>query len=289
MYKIAHISDTHISYVDDNLHGTRLVELLKDIEDKKCDHVIITGDLAENPKATDFQYIREILFYYGLLDQNKMSVVPGNHDIFGGAEKGPEGILFSLTCKNINYEENLDNFIETFKETFPNNNSYPFLKIINNIAIIGINSIDRWSEDTNPEGSNGKISGRDLSKLNKILFSEHLKDKIIIVLIHHHLNKPVLHEDMPGHSLWLRIINWKMKLYGRKKLIRFFKKHKVNLILNGHTHINEIYKINELTVVNSSACLMPLTDDQIRKYNIISIPGDEDADKNLNIETIYLQ
>lgn len=289
MYKIAHISDTHISYNDDDMHGIRLVELLKDIVERKCDHVFFTGDLAENPKASDFQYVREILYYYGLLDASRMTVVPGNHDIFGGAEKGIESIFFSLTCKKTDYEENLDTFIDTFKETFPNNNSYPFLKIINNIAIVGINSNDRWSEDKNPEGSNGKIQKEDFRKLRKILSSNEVKGKVIIILIHHHLNKPELKEDLPGHSLWLKVIEWKMRLYGRKKLLRFFKKYNVNLILHGHTHVNEIYNLKGVSIVNSSACLMPLTDDQVRKYNIIYVPDENDADKTIKVETIILQ
>jgi len=289
MYKIAHLSDTHISFIDDDMHGTRLVELLKDIGERDCDHVFITGDLVENPKAADFQYTREILNYYGLLDSNKMTVVPGNHDIFGGAEKGIESIFFSLTCKNTDYDENLDNFIDTFKETFPSNNSYPFIKIVNNIAIVGINSIDRWSEDKNPEGSNGRIQKEDFKKLRNLLSSIEVKDKVKLILIHHHLNKPVSKEDLPGHSLWLKVINWKMRLYGIKRLLRLFKKHNVNLVLHGHTHVNEIYNIRGVSILNSSACLMPLTDDQIMKYNIIYIPDECDADKTIKVETIILQ
>jgi len=288
MYKIAHISDTHISYNDDDGHGRRLIKLLKDIEERKCDHVFFTGDLVENPKSEDFHYIREILAHYGLLDSNRMTVVPGNHDIFGGAQKGIQGIFFTSTCKNIDYEKTLDRFIYTFKETFTSNNSYPFLKTIGNIAIIGINSIDKWSQNKNPEGSNGRIYKVDFEKIKKILTSGEVKDKFKLVLIHHHFNLPKINEELPGHSLWLKVVNWKMRLYSRKKILKLFKKYNVNLILHGHTHVNEIYNINGVSTVNSSACLFPLTDDQIRKYNVISVPNESDGDKTLKIETIVL-
>lgn len=289
MYKIAHISDMHISYNDSDGHGRRLVRLLKDIEDMNCDHVIITGDLVENPKAEDYQYTKEILSHYGLLDSSRMTVVPGNHDIFGGAQKGVQGVFFTSTCKNTDYEKTLDRFIDTFKETFPSNNAYPFLKIIGNIAIVAVNSIDRWSVSKNPEGSNGRISNVDFKKIKKMLSSNEIKDKFKLVLLHHHFNKPEINDELPGHSLWLKVINWKMKLYGKKKLLTLFKKYDVNLVLHGHTHVNDIYNSDGVSIVNSSSCLMPLTDDQIRKYNIIYIPDKNDADKNLKIETITLQ
>lgn len=289
MKKLAHISDTHISYIDENMHGTRLVEVLKDIKEKGCDHVVITGDLVENPKDQDLQYVREILYYYGLLNHDRMSVVPGNHDIFGGAEKGIEGIFFSLACKNVDYKESVDKFIETFKETFPKNHSFPYLKILDNIALIGINSIDVWSESKNPEGSNGRIRKDVYKKLKKIFSSEEVKDKVRIVLMHHHLNKPIERDNLPGHSLWLRVINWKMRLYGRRKFIRFLRKNKVSIVLYGHTHVNELFNFDGISLVNSSTCVMPLTDDQIRYYNIISVPDENDADKTLKVETITLE
>ncbi|MBK8553911.1 MAG: metallophosphoesterase [Ignavibacteria bacterium] len=226
MYKIAHISDSHISYDDENGHGKRLVELLTDIKGRDCSHIVVTGDLVENPDVRDLQLVREIFAKFGLLDFSKMSVIPGNHDIFGGAPNGKMFFEFPLTCKETNYGENKDKFIDAFKETFPSNNSFPYLKIIENIALIGVNSVDAWSEEKNPEGSNGRITKKDLKKIKKILSSEELNDKYKIVLIHHHFYKPVMTDEYPAHSLWLKIVNWKMRLYGRNKIISLFKNKK---------------------------------------------------------------
>lgn len=288
MNRIAHISDSHISYDDENGHGKRLVELLTDIKERNCSHIIVTGDLVENPDMRDLQLVREIFAKFGLLDFSKMSVIPGNHDIFGGAPNGKMFFKFPLICKEVNYEENADKFIDTFKETFPNNNSFPYVKIIENIAFIGINSVDRWSEDKNTEGSNGRIPKKDLKKIKKILSASDLMEKYKIVLIHHHFYAPVFIDEYPAHSLWLKIVNWKMRLYKINKILNLFKKHKVNLVLHGHTHINQIYSLKGISFINSSASCVPITDDQIRKYNIISIPGESDADKNITVETIIL-
>ncbi|MEO8665343.1 MAG: metallophosphoesterase [Ignavibacteria bacterium] len=288
MYKIAHISDLHVSYMDDDGHGNNMIELLSDIRERGCDHVLVTGDIAENPNIQDLLYVRELFSHFDLLDSSKMSVIPGNHDIFGGAPKGPDFFRFAMMCKKIDYDEKVDQFIDVFKETFPSNNSFPYLKIINNIAIVGINSIDKWSVKKNPEGSNGRIGENDFEKIKLILTSQYVKNKNIIVLIHHHFNKPWKNDLYPAHSLWLQVINYKMKLYGKKKLTSLFRKYKVNLVLHGHTHINEIYNFKKNSVINSSACSTPITDDMIRKYNIISIPGENEPENTITVETIVV-
>lgn len=287
MYKIAHISDLHISFADADNHGKRLVEVLTDIASRNCDHVIVTGDLVENPGAEDFQYVKEIFSHFGLMDSSKLSVIPGNHDIYGGTPRNQLCFTFYMNCKHVDLEENTDKFIEAFKETFPSNNSFPYLKLLGNIALIGINSMGKWSLKKNADGSNGIITDDVFKKLEKILSSEETEDKYKIVLIHHHFYKPSFtKEQFPKHSLWLKAINRKMLMHGKKRLLKLFKKHNVNMILNGHTHINLIYNENGLTFINSSASIMPLNDDQSRYYNIISFPGEADPAESIRVETI---
>lgn len=290
MYKIAHISDSHISFSDENGYGKRLVDLLKDLESRNCNHVIITGDIVDNPFKEDFQYVREIFSHFNLLDASKLTVVPGNHDIYGGTPKGQNCFRFYMNCKNYDFEKNVDDFIQTFKETFPSNHSFPFLKTINNMAFIGLNTLFQWSFKKNREGSNGYIDEDAYKKLIAILSSEEVKDKYKFVLLHHHVNKSGANKERyPEHSLWLKAINWKMKMYGKKKLLDILKRYRVNLILSGHTHVNEIYNIKGLTVVNSSASIMPLTDDQKQMFNIISVPEENESDRNITVETITIE
>ncbi len=288
MFKIAHISDTHICIAEHDRHGKKFIELLSDIKSKNCDHILLTGDVVDLPGLKDLQFVREILSQCLLLDADKISVIPGNHDIFGGAPRGPDFFRFNKNCSEINYEINLDNFIQAFKETLPYNYSFPYLKILGNTAIIGLNSVDKWSLEKNPDGSNGRISREDFDKLQSILSSVELRDKYKLILIHHHFNPVKIREDYPAHSMWLYVINWKMRLFGKKKLMKLFRKYKVNLVLHGHTHITDIYNINGVTFLNSSGCIAPITDDQVRKYNIISIPDENDIEKNISVETIII-
>lgn len=292
MYKIAHISDLHISFSDEDEHGKRLVELLRDIRSRDCQHIFLTGDIVENPEVRDLQYIKEIISYFHLLDSARLSLIPGNHDIFGGPPKGKLFFVYSLMCKELDYDGALNLFCNTYSDTFPDsyNPAFPFLKILNdNIAVIGINSNARWSLKKNPEGSNGEILKDDLQKIEDILSRDSIKNMYKFVLMHHHFNEPSSDAHYPAHSLWLRVVDRKMRLYSKKKILRLFKKYNVDIIFHGHTHINEIYSIKKKSIINSSAGVYPLTDDQIRKYNIISIPDPGDNKKFLNIETIILE
>ena len=288
MYRIAHISDPHLCFADHNGGGKAFIKLMENIREKNCDHVVITGDIADNPLPEDFRFAAELFKEYELTDSGKVTVVPGNHDIFGGAEKGIDGIKFIYNNRQTDYKKNLDMFTESFAGSFDPYRNFPFVKILDNIALIGINSIDKWSLDKNPEGSNGRITDRDYTKLEKIFKSKKLKGLHKIILMHHHFALPDETEENKAHPLWLKVIEWKMKLRGKKKLIRLFEKHKVKLVLHGHTHINEIYTEGKITFVNSSASSIPLTDDQNRFYHIIEIPGIEDDSKNIKIEKVQV-
>jgi len=288
MYKIAHISDLHISYKDENENGKKLVELLRIINEKDCDHLLITGDLVENPVEQDLHYVNEILLKFGYDDPSKISIVPGNHDIFGGAYKGLGSILFPKRCKDTDYEKNMNQFCNVFNKSFPDELSFPYLKIINNTAVIALNTVMQWSAEENPEGSNGIVLTEDFLKLKKFFKCGSLKDKFVFVLLHHHLNVPEENDIFPAHSLWLKTIDWKMKLHNRKAFLKCSKEIKTNLIFHGHTHVNEVYVERKIPVVNSSACSLPLTDDGIRSFNIVSVPDIAKINENGPAENNFL-
>lgn len=288
MFRIAHISDLHLSLGNDLGRGGKLIELLEDIKNRKCNHIAITGDIADNPIPEDLIYAREIFAQYDLMRPEALSLVPGNHDIYGSAPPGEMCFMFPKICSEINTKEMEKQFADVYKNTFMEEPSFPYLKILNNIALIGINSITDWSIDLNPEGSSGEISEDKLNELEKILKSRKLDDKIKIVLIHHHFSKPDDIEHLPGHSLWLKSISYKMDFHKPGKFLKLLKKRNVNLVLHGHTHYTGLYVKKGMTFVNSSACLIPLNDEGVRKYNIISIPDKDDLSQQIGIETILV-
>lgn len=288
MFKIAHISDTHLRLDDLNGSGKAFVEIMEDIKQKNCDHVILSGDLVDIVNEEDFRFAKELLKRYDLIRSDKFTLVPGNHDIFGGAEMGLEGLKFIYNCSNADYELNEKTFAGHFSESFPETNEFPYLKIFDNVAIIALNSVDRWDIKKNPEGSNGRVDEKQFEKLEKLLGKKKIKKMIKIIVLHHHFGLPEPTEENPAHPVWLAGIDVKMKLYGKKKLLNLFEKHKVKMILHGHTHISNIYTKGKIVIVNSSAAAIPLTDDRVRSYHIIEIPGMNDDEKEIKIEKVII-
>jgi 3',5'-cyclic AMP phosphodiesterase CpdA len=288
MLKIAHISDLHLSYIDEKGRGKRLIDLLENIKANECNHIVVTGDIADNPLKEDLVYAREIFAEYDLVNKDTMSVVPGNHDIYGSAPSGERTFLFPKICSEIDYDKMLEQFTGIFADTFDGQQTFPFVKLLGNAAIIGINSLMEWSIDDNPEGSNGNLTELELRKLDRILKSDELEGKYKIVMLHHHFSRPEDNEGAPAHSLWIKGIGYKMDFHKPAKFLKLLKKRKVNLVLHGHTHHSGIYFRKGLCFVNSSACAIPLTDDLTRRYNIITIPENWNADSKLGIETITL-
>lgn len=281
MYKLAHITDLHIKSLDLKGYKRQLGLLLEDIRRRECDHIFITGDMIDNGEEKDYYTLIKILNQFGLMDTNKMSVTIGNHEIFGGTQTAEDVYMFPTRCQDTNYNEQVNLFYKFFKPAFDGaeinseENPFPYCKILfDKIAVIGVNSNAHWSKIRNPIGSNGAVYDEQFKKLSKILKSEKLKDKVKIILIHHHFNKMTEIANNMVHSLWLFVERRTMKLHNKKRLFRLFKDSKVDMVLHGHTHITDSYHRKGSLFVNSSASVVPFTPSKIRKYHIIKIPKD---------------
>ena len=84
--RIAHISDLHFTsfFKENNLKKIRY--LLKQIIKSGIDHIVISGDLTDNANREDFLILRKLFDELDLLHHDKLSLVIGNHDIFGGVQ-----------------------------------------------------------------------------------------------------------------------------------------------------------------------------------------------------------
>lgn len=295
MYKIAHITDLHIKKIDVKEHKKRLHELLESIQENQCDHIFITGDIVDNVEEKDFKTVRRIFRKYGILEDSKISVTIGNHDLFGGPTTPDNLFYFPTQCKQTDYKAAVTNFHYQFREAFKSAKLYsgdkvfPYVKIVlDKVAVIGVNSIALWSKIGNPVGSNGAIYDEQYDHIKEILNSEKIKDKFKVVLIHHHFNKIGKTGNSIAHSLWLTFQQRTMRLHNKKRLFKLFKNADVKMVLHGHTHICESYSRRGAFFVNSSGCIIPFTENKIRQYNIIHIPK-EPTNMNYKIETVNLK
>ncbi len=258
---LVHISDLHLGGLLKEDNTAKVIILLKTALAKGFDHLVITGDITDDGDEESFLLFRNILKNFNLLDPVKTTIIVGNHDIFGGVQTALDVLNFPKKCSAVDYTKKLNLFVSHFAELFTNsffpsmNHFFPFLKIIKDCAIIGVNSIDQYSKLKNPFASNGRISPREFNDIKKILDREEIKQKKKVVLVHHHFYKNNIEVSSSTNSIWNKIESFTLKLRGKKKLIKMFSEKNVELVLHGHSHEIKEYKRRGIKFINAGAAV----------------------------------
>jgi 3',5'-cyclic-AMP phosphodiesterase len=285
---ITHVSDLHLNsfFNDDTFKKIKL--LLKNISDYNVDHLVITGDLTDNADPNDFLLLRRLLKRFGFLSGEKLSITIGNHDIFGGIQKPDDIFLFGDRCRNIDYKKRISDFISYFPEAFENceyldKDYFPFIKIIDDVLFLGINSIAEFSIINNPFASNGEVS---LNQFNTIfdLLSKYSGDyKRKLILIHHHFNKIKSDAKSSLGMIWQNIEKQTMKLKNKKRLFKLFNDFNIDMVLHGHLHESKEYIRRDTRFLNAGATIRGKHDDRI-SFNLI-----DSGNKKMKVETVELR
>jgi len=258
---IAQISDLHINTFFNDSILKRVNFLLKEISESKADHLIITGDITDNASEKDLAIFRKLLKKYGFLAGERLSIIIGNHDIFGGVQKAEDIFSFPERCKSINYNSKLNYFLSFFPEAFNNcfylstKNYFPFAKKLDNVLLTGLNSIAPYSKLSNPFGSNGEVDAGQFGELVDIFNIRDADIKFRIVLIHHHFNKLKNESKSTFGNLWANIEKQTMKLRGKRRLLNLFRQYKVDIVLHGHIHESKEYDRKGIRFLNAGATI----------------------------------
>ncbi len=275
--RIAHLSDFHYTtfFKKSNLGG--IYYLLKYAIKNNADHIVITGDLTDNADNNDFLILRQLFKSLGLLNSKKLSLVIGNHDIFGGVQAAEDIFTFPEKCRKVNFNKQVKQFYNLFKETFDEStylseNIFPYVKIINGIMLLGMNSIAGYSTAKNIFASNGSVSLEQLNETINILERFNYRDLVKIILIHHHFNKIKISNNGSFGSFWQNIEKQTMKLRKKKRLLTLFKMYNIDLVMHGHLHETEEYKREGIKFLNAGGSLKgPVTGGM--EINFIDIKG----------------
>jgi 3',5'-cyclic AMP phosphodiesterase CpdA len=289
--RIAHISDLHI----DNNNGTYNFEkariALEYIADTGYDHLIITGDITHNADRESFELARRLLRKFNMLKRNKLSLVIGNHDIFGGVHFAKDIIQFPGRCEKTDYKKKISEFYYFFRESFEGTyspdfiNLFPYLKELDEAVIIGMNTIAGYSYSRNPFASNGKVHKKQRYEIEKLLLRSLHTGKRKIILSHHHFHKDnSIKVSIPG-SPWNHVEKYTMKLYGKKKLIKLFQRDGVDLVLHGHTHESIEYYIKGIRFMNGGGATLGNEPGKI-EVNFIDVSS---SGINIHIESVPVQ
>lgn len=272
---IAHISDLHLnSFYNDSIFKLSNY-LLKYISEQKVDHLIISGDITDNASEKDFEIFRRMLNKYGFMNGEKLSIIPGNHDIFGGVQKAEDIFSFPERCNSINYNKSISTFLSYFPEAFDNcfylstKNFFPFAKNIKSTLIVGLNSVARYSKLSNPFGSNGEIDATQFGELFEILKNADKDIQNKMVLVHHHFNKLKSESKSTFGSIWAGIEKQTMKLRGKRRLFNLFNEFKIDIVLHGHIHESKEYFRKNVRFLNAGATLK--NKKSVMKINFLDI------------------
>jgi 3',5'-cyclic AMP phosphodiesterase CpdA len=289
-YRIAHISDTHVSPEYNRRNILKLKNLLAHALDERFDHIVITGDITAHGETRGYKSIRRLLKYFDLLNYDKLSVTVGNHDIFGGVHRAEDLLTFGRHCRTTDYNSKLRLFERAFKETFPKKayfgeSLFPFVKIVGPIALVGLNSIREFHPILNPVGSNGRVSDLQLHETKSILAHPSISQMKKMVLIHHHFNKYLPYSDSLGTALYQMFESQTLRLHRKGDVEKTFRDGGVDVVLHGHTHVEGVYARSG--ILYSSTALNPVKDkagneepdgDDRLRFNEITVSDEGDIE-----------
>jgi 3',5'-cyclic AMP phosphodiesterase CpdA len=306
--RIAHLSDPHINLKYHPQHLPRLRRTLEDALGRmNADHIVITGDLTSNADSRDLRTVRRLFESLGIMKSSKLTVIVGNHDIYGGPHLADEVLSFPEKCKTTDYDEKLSIFQDTFAELFTDTitmhpQGYPFLKRLRkndraSVCLMGFNSIARHSLIKNPVGSNGLIEKETRDEVLELAAHHAWKTAPArIVLIHHHLfrNRDIAHleiaDGISPRGLASRIEQRTLKLHGKRHLFKLFDKIGVDMILHGHVHFTGQYVRHDMDCLNGAGAVYPAFRSGGYFYNLIELDArGEKIDNPLEFSSVKVE
>ncbi|MGN7614544.1 metallophosphoesterase family protein [Magnetococcales bacterium HHB-1] len=222
MKKIIHLTDTHIGYKKLNQTMGLLVDRLILHKQPASNYVIvITGDLVDD--ATQKNAYKPMVAHIQELKQAGFEVllVPGNHDYGTGS---------------IGHKK----YVPRFKKAFFGNKKedFPKLDIIDDIAFIGLDSMEAELHWLDRFAAEGDLGEKQLTKLENMLQSAKVKAcTYCVVYLHHHPLAPKLFHHLKDADELGEIL----RNAPRKIDALLFGHNHAGKVWNGHWGISRVY------------------------------------------------
>ncbi len=263
---IAHLSDLHLGFTPDR--DAMIAQRLGELREIAPHHLVITGDLSQAGRSEQFTAVRELLRQNCFYDPARLTLIPGNHDLFtfffkdfhAGSDLYAKWHRLPRTARQLyrygwqEYEADLARFHTAFSEAFQGiitlnesgSISYPFIRILDGrTALIALESNRLLPQiRANAACSNGLV---DLASAERILVHPALENRRKIVLLHH----PLLPEQLVAARMG-KLYASMTRIRNREEFIGLLNRSGVDLVLHGHYHHHEEYHIGEgIPVLNS--------------------------------------
>lgn len=226
MFKLAHISDVHLSPLPDptfnELLGKRITgyinwkknrnaalgvetldAIMQNLHNMAPNHLMISGDIVNLSLDKEFNQAKHWLSQQG--NASDISLTFGNHDAYvRGA--------FAKACKIFQPWIKGDE-VQTASRPFP------YMRVRDQVAIIAASS----AIATPPFQASGYFDQVQAQQLGKYLCEARKRNLFRVVMIHH----------PPFHGA----THWHKKLWGIDRFQSIIKQYGAELIVHGHTHL----------------------------------------------------
>ena len=228
---IAHLSDVHLgpiagfdppywnlkramgyyNWVRNRRHAYQravLDRLVADMHAEGPDHIAVTGDLVNI--GLPQEHIRALAWLESLGHPQRVTVIPGNHDIYSHIGRDPgtrrwAPYMVSDARGAALAGEDAD---------------YPFVRVVAQVALVAVNS----AVPTPPVIAWGRVGSDQLTRLAAVLDRLQQANLFRLVLIHH--------PPLPGQARRAR------GLRDAAALERVLAQHGAELVIHGHNHLN---------------------------------------------------
>jgi 3',5'-cyclic AMP phosphodiesterase CpdA len=263
MYRLAHLTDPHLpplprprlaelagkrllGFVNWRLfrHGAHrgdvLQQIVEDLKASAPDHIAFTGDLVNIALAAEFAPARAFLDRLGPPD--RVSFVPGNHDIYVRATAGHAATAWA-----------------EYMAGDAGSAGFPYLRRRGPLALIGLNS----GVPTRPLMASGALGAPQRERLAAMLREN--KGMFRVVLIHH---PPLGHR--PRHK----------RLTDAAPFLDVLRAEGAELVLHGHDHVHRLDWVESgdgrIPVVGLPSCSAApgAKHDDPAAYNLYCVDGE---------------
>lgn len=232
---LAHISDVHLSPITGfaprywnlkralgylnwqrgriRIHQRCVADLLAaDIKSQAVDHIAVSGDLANIGLPGEYRAAKRWLENLGPPD--RVSVVPGNHDIYTGRMHGASCLADWAAYMSSDAAP---------AQRSSTVNGFPFVRRIGNVALIGVNS----AVPTPPFVAAGHVGADQIAAVSKILEALRSEENIFrVVMIHH--------PPLPGQAPKRRALS------DAAEFAAMLQRSGAELVLHGHNHTDTL-------------------------------------------------
>lgn len=232
VYRIAHLSDLHLTGV--NRDFDCCLALVDDASARGAEHLIISGDLVECGQMGVLKAFVAALKDRGWAGSNRLTIVPGNHDIFPAPARFVAPVLRRPTSifRDFNAITRGSRTGKGFR-SLQRGDTYPFGKILGDqVVLVGLDTT-RNREYLPKNWAGGELSEEQMMATEEF-FKEwsHIPHRVIVM--HHHPWR----EDCSVHPIEyiLGAIDMNFAKPSPEEVFDWIKSSNATLVLCGHIH-----------------------------------------------------